>query len=111
MRTANMRYLLWYRRISTDFAIQTAGVTDLSDLCKSRRAEDFLVKIVRMCVRVSSVASKKHENSLTCHSRGGGNPEGLWRARLDSRLLGNDELFASQSSLAECESVFSKNEG
>jgi hypothetical protein len=45
MRTANMRYLLWCRRISTDFAIETAGGTDLPNLCKGRRAEDFLVKI------------------------------------------------------------------
>ena len=41
-----MRYLLWYRRISTYFTIETAGGTDLPDLCKGRRAEDFRVKIV-----------------------------------------------------------------
>jgi hypothetical protein len=28
-----------------------------------------------MCVQMSNIASKKHENSLTCHSRAGGNPE------------------------------------
>jgi hypothetical protein len=54
--------------------------------------------------------SKKHENPLGCHSRAGGNPEGLQRARLDSRLRGNDELSASQGWLTECEFVLSTKE-
>ena len=58
---------------------------------------------MRMCFQISKIGSKKHENSLVRHSREGGNPEGLQRSRLDSRLRGNDGFSASQSSLTECE--------
>ena len=46
MRTADMQYLLWYRNISANFTVKTAGVTGLSSLCKGRRTQEFLVKIV-----------------------------------------------------------------
>jgi hypothetical protein len=36
------------------------------------------------------------------HSREGGNPEGLQRARLDSRLRGNDGLAASRAASTLC---------
>jgi hypothetical protein len=45
--------------------------------------------MIRMCVQMSNIASKKRENPLTCHPCVGG----------------NDELFASQSSLTEWELV------
>jgi hypothetical protein len=63
---------------------------------------------IRMCVQMTNIASKRHENPLTGHSREGGNPEGLLRTRLDSRLRGNDEYIASQSSLTECELVLGR---
>jgi hypothetical protein len=56
-----------------------------------------------------NIASKKHENLLTCHSREGGNPVLLAISLLDSRLRGNDELSASQGSLTECELVLDLN--
>jgi hypothetical protein len=58
-----------------------------------------------MCAQMSNIASKKHENPLTRHSREGGNPVLLAKGLLDSRLRGNVELFVSQSSLTECELV------
>gem|GEM_PF-4093368 len=60
---------------------------------------------MRMCFQTSNIGWKKDEKPLTCHSREGGNPERLQRSRLDSRLRGNNELSASQNSLAECELV------
>jgi len=52
-----------------------------------------------MCIPMSNTGSKLHEKPLIRHSREGGNPEGLQRARLDSRLRGNDGISASQNSL------------
>jgi hypothetical protein len=58
-----------------------------------------------MCPQTSKIGSKRHENQLASHSRVGGNPVLLAVNLLDSRVRGNDELSASQSSLTECELV------
>jgi hypothetical protein len=54
-----------------------------------------------MCYQTSNIGWKKDEKPLTCHSREGGNPVLLAVTFLDSRLRGNDELFASQISPTE----------